>query len=152
MKLRSGRLTKAKATKITEKRVAIKKAPKKAYKKKTVPKKRPQKPQAVKPPTPPRAPLKRLKRLDELEEERKVENEYIETVFPGLIAANERRERLSQQDIMIDGVWYSMITDYYCLNRLKMILKKLDKTYFRYYGPLKMTGQRIRLAVEDSEE
>ena len=45
-----------------------------------------------------------------------------------------------------------MITDYYCLNRLKIILKKLDNTYFKYYGPLKMTGQRIRLGVEDSEE
>ena len=53
---------------------------------------------------------------------------------------------------MIDGVWYSSITDYYCLRRLKLMLKKLDRTYFRYYGPLTMKGQRITLCVEDSSE
>ena len=94
MKLRSGRVTKVKATKITKKRVVIKKAPKK----KAAPQKRTKKAQVPKPVelSPVGAQLKRLKRLDALEEERKLEAEYIESVFPGLIAANDKRERLSQ--------------------------------------------------------
>ena len=101
MKLRSGRVTKT--TKITKAK-AIKKAPKK----KPAPKPKVMKIKAPKPvkKSPPRAPLKRLERLDVLEEERKVEDEYIETIFPGLIAVNEKRERLSQQDTLINGVWY----------------------------------------------
>ena len=94
MKLRSGRLTNVKATKITKKRVVIKKAPKK----KAAPQKRTKQAQAAKPVelSSAGAQLKRLKRLDTLEKERKLEAEYIESVFPGLIAANEKRERLSQ--------------------------------------------------------